>query len=61
MGMVRRLRFGGFKPKLSFLVNPRKGDTSFQKVQLMNRGYEELSQEGGQADDGAQAGFYLAG
>jgi hypothetical protein len=56
--MVRMMGFSGFKTKLSFLFDPqsRGGIESLQDMRtLMNQGQVELSQEGDQADEGAQA------
>ncbi len=58
MGMVRMMGFSGFKAKLSILFNPQSsaGNGSIQDMlTLVKQGQVELSQEGDQADDGAQA------
>jgi hypothetical protein len=63
MRIVWMLRFRGCQTKLGFLGNPqsRGRQESFQAMlTLMHQGDVDLSQEGDQADDGAQAGLTSA-
>ncbi len=59
MRMVRILRFSGSNARLGFLSDRKSSgeDESFQDMlALMDQGNVKLSQEGGQAEERAQAG-----
>ena len=63
MRMVRMVAFSGFKAKLRFLFNPQGGggnDSLHDMLILVNQRQVELSQEGDQAYDGAQADLTCA-